>query len=55
MKSKKQLRQKFLDIRKSSENLSYSLENDIIVKNTQEVIESIVFNRNRQASSVKKK
>lgn len=54
MKSKKQLRQKFLDIRKSSENLSYSLENDIIVKNTQEVIESIVFNRNRQASFVKK-
>lgn len=30
------------------------MKNDIIVKNTQEVIESIVFNRNRRASFVKK-
>lgn len=54
MKSKKQLRHKFLELRKSSENLSYSPENHIIVKNTKEVIESIIFNKNRQVSFIKK-
>lgn len=54
MELKKQLRQKFLDLRKSSKDLSHSLENEIIVKNTQEVIDSISLNRNKQTNLAKK-
>ena len=54
MELKKQLRQKFLDLRKSYEDLSHSLENETIVKNTQEVINSISLNRNKQTKFTKK-
>lgn len=54
MELKKQLRQKFLDLRKSYEDLSHGLENETIVKNTQEVIDSISFKRNRQTKLAKK-
>ena len=47
MELKKQLRQRFLDLRKSYKDLSHSIENETIVKNTQEVIDSISFKRNK--------
>lgn len=54
MELKKQLRQKFLELRKLSKNLSHGLENEIIVKNTQEVIDSISLNKNKYTNFAKK-
>lgn len=54
MELKKQLRQRFLDLRKSYKDLSHSIENETIVKNTQEVIDSISFKRNKQTKIIKK-
>ncbi len=47
MKSKKVLRAKFLALRNKSEDLSHGLVNEIIVKNTQEVIDSLLLSRNK--------
>jgi 5-formyltetrahydrofolate cyclo-ligase len=49
MESKKLLREKFLSLRKNSKDLSLSFENEIIVKKTQEVIESILLTKNKYA------
>lgn len=54
MESKKLLREKFLSLRKESKDLSHGLDNDIIVKNTQEVIDSIISNKNKRIISDKK-
>ena len=47
MELKEKLRKKFLSARKASKDLSYSCENEIIVKKTQEVISSILFSENK--------
>jgi 5-formyltetrahydrofolate cyclo-ligase len=47
MESKQLLRKKILSLRKNSKDLSLTLENEIIVKKTQEVIESIILNKNK--------
>ena len=54
MELKKQLRKKFLNLRRLSKNLSSSLKNETIVKNTQEVIDSVFIKRNKKALFSKK-